>query len=157
MSLSVMPCENPTRTGVLLPLDGTGWFPTGTLTHYVYWANLKAHELAGVASNVNDPGNWFYKLANCLIHEQAPDGHVPASGREDDILATAFALLTLEQVTPEPPPPPEVEGRMTGGGGVLTTAGVRVTHGFELHCDAVKPPNNLQVNWARETGSTSSR
>lgn len=42
------------------------------------------------------------------------------------------------------------EGRMTGGGSVLPKAGtslVRVTHGFELHCDKTNLPNNLQVNW----------
>lgn len=41
------------------------------------------------------------------------------------------------------------QGRMTGGGSVFTTAGVRVTHGFELHCDASNSPNNLQVNWGK--------
>jgi hypothetical protein len=40
-------------------------------------------------------------------------------------------------------------GRMTGGGSVFTAAGQRVTHGFELHCDAGTLPNNLQVNWGR--------
>ena len=35
--------------------------------------------------------------------------------------------------------------RMTGGGSVLQ--GSRVTHGFELHCDAGKGPNNLEINW----------
>ncbi len=38
-------------------------------------------------------------------------------------------------------------GRMTGGGRVATSAGVNVTHGFELHCDAAQTPNNLQINW----------
>ncbi|PYS38656.1 MAG: hypothetical protein DMG14_16825 [Acidobacteria bacterium] len=38
-------------------------------------------------------------------------------------------------------------GRMTGGGSVFTTAGVRVTHGFELHCDRADLPNNLEINW----------
>ena len=41
------------------------------------------------------------------------------------------------------------QGRMTGGGSVFTAAGVRVTHGFELHCDASNGPNNLQVNWGK--------
>lgn len=41
----------------------------------------------------------------------------------------------------------EGTGRMTGGGSVYTRAGVRVTHGFELHCDATVTPNNLQINW----------
>ncbi len=37
---------------------------------------------------------------------------------------------------------------MTGGGSVF--AGVnRVTHGFELHCDELDLPNNLEVNWGR--------
>ncbi len=39
-----------------------------------------------------------------------------------------------------------LQGRMTGGG-VFTSDGLRVTHGFELHCDASQGPNNLQVNW----------
>lgn len=42
-----------------------------------------------------------------------------------------------------------VEGRMTGGGSVFTTAGMRVTHGFALHCDAADVPNKLQVNWGK--------
>jgi hypothetical protein len=42
---------------------------------------------------------------------------------------------------------PIEEGRMTGGGSVFTAAGQRVTHGFELHCDATDAPNNLQVNF----------
>ena len=40
--------------------------------------------------------------------------------------------------------------RWTGGGTINTGAdfpsGVRVTHGFELHCD-LDEPNNLEVNW----------
>jgi len=38
-------------------------------------------------------------------------------------------------------------GRMTGGGSVFTSGKVRVTHGFELHCDHEIGPNNLEVNW----------
>jgi hypothetical protein len=45
-----------------------------------------------------------------------------------------------------------IEGRMTGGGSCITAAtdfpaGVRVTHGFEIHCNANILPNNLQINW----------
>jgi hypothetical protein len=40
-----------------------------------------------------------------------------------------------------------LQGRMTGGGSVFTTTGVRVTHGFELHCDKAVLPNGLEVNW----------
>lgn len=37
-------------------------------------------------------------------------------------------------------------GRMTGGGSKFTVAGVRVTQGFEIHCN-LDPPNNIEVNW----------
>ncbi len=37
------------------------------------------------------------------------------------------------------------EGRMTGGGSVFK-GDMRVTHGFEIHCD-LKKPNNIEVNW----------
>ena len=36
---------------------------------------------------------------------------------------------------------------MTGGGSIFTEDGMRVTHGFELHCDIDIGPNNLEVNW----------
>jgi uncharacterized repeat protein (TIGR01451 family) len=43
--------------------------------------------------------------------------------------------------------PPSTGARITGGGSVFTTAGVRVTHGLELHCDKTDTPNNLEINW----------
>ena len=43
--------------------------------------------------------------------------------------------------------PGNQSGRMTGGGEVLSKRGVKITHGFELRCPAVKGPNRLQVNW----------
>ncbi|MCZ7358032.1 MAG: DUF2341 domain-containing protein [Candidatus Methanoperedens sp.] len=42
--------------------------------------------------------------------------------------------------------PPEINGRMTGGGSVFNGS-MRVTHGFELNCDASTNPNNLEINW----------
>ena len=46
---------------------------------------------------------------------------------------------------------PSIDGRMTGGGSVFygdSASGgrVRVTRGFEIHCDPNQLPNNLQVN-----------
>ncbi|MBI4609188.1 MAG: hypothetical protein HY726_09275 [Candidatus Rokubacteria bacterium] len=58
--------------------------------------------------------------------------------------AAAELIIRAEE---EVPPPPQVEGRMTGGGSVFTDTGMRVTHGFELHCDVNRKPNRLQVNW----------
>ena len=45
------------------------------------------------------------------------------------------------------PYPKALDGRMTGGGHFFPAAGLKVTHGFELHGDADIGPNNLQVNW----------
>lgn len=42
--------------------------------------------------------------------------------------------------------PPEVKGRMTGGGSVFV-GDMRVTHGFQLRCDASDPRQNLEINW----------
>jgi hypothetical protein len=36
---------------------------------------------------------------------------------------------------------------MTGGGSVFTAKGIRVTHGFEIHCDVADVPNRLEINW----------
>ncbi len=38
-------------------------------------------------------------------------------------------------------------GRMAGGGSVFTEAGAHVPHGFELHCNLKRRPNNLEINW----------
>jgi hypothetical protein len=62
-------------------------------------------------------------------------GGLPASF---DWLAAGFAI--------EPETPPGLPGRMTGGGSVFTVDGVRVTRGFQIHCD-LREPNNLEVNW----------
>ena len=44
------------------------------------------------------------------------------------------------------------DGRMTGGGSILPDGdggrnNLRITHGFELHCDPNDVPNNLEVDW----------
>lgn len=62
-------------------------------------------------------------------------GQRPASF---DWLAAGVAL--------EPETPPGECGRMTGGGSVFTVNDVRVTRGFEIHCD-LRKPNNIEVNW----------
>jgi hypothetical protein len=42
--------------------------------------------------------------------------------------------------------PPECNGRFTGGGFQIDAAGLKVTRGFTLHCDALLS-NNFEVNW----------
>ncbi len=48
--------------------------------------------------------------------------------------------------TPTATPTPPIEGRMTGGGSNWMVGDVRVTKGFEIHCD-LRDPNNIEVNW----------
>jgi hypothetical protein len=48
-----------------------------------------------------------------------------------------------------------VDGRMTGGGRL--DEDFKVTHGFELHCDADDVPNNLEINWEEVDGDGSNR
>jgi hypothetical protein len=48
------------------------------------------------------------------------------------------------------------QGRITGGGSIFATINgvpnVRVTHGFELRCDANDPRQSLEINWAGTNG-----
>ena len=53
------------------------------------------------------------------------------------------SLATITE--PPPPPPPACNGRFTGGG-FQVTGDIKVTRGFELHCDALLS-NNFEVNW----------
>ena len=51
-----------------------------------------------------------------------------------------------------PPPGARKAGHITGGGSVFDTNGERVTHGFQLDCNASSnSPANLQVNWNGNT------
>ena len=72
-------------------------------------------------------------------------------------LATGAVLGSFNTGTPyftvkavavkKPPTTVTAGGRMTGGGSIFTANGMRVTHGFELHCDVNQHPNTLEVNW----------
>ena len=42
-------------------------------------------------------------------------------------------------------------GRIGGRGATLTSMNERVTHGFQLNCDAAQTDNTLQVNWGGNT------
>ncbi len=65
--------------------------------------------------------------------------------------ATVIHVATATN-TPVPPTKTPtsatLQGRFTGGGSIFTSAGVRVTHGFELYCSLSQGPNNLEINWA---------
>jgi hypothetical protein len=121
-----------------------GW--QGPPPHYqAAYCMMKGFESLGINTITvgGNPVDWFAEMSTAIVANQSDDGSWPWDLWGDQMLATEWALLTLEKVTP---PPPTVEGRMTGGGSVM---GSKVTHGFELHCDASQGPNNLQVNWGK--------
>lgn len=102
--------------------------------------------------------DWFDEMSTVIVADQQADGSWTGCSAyvwpygdpvyyQPDELCTAWALLTLERVTPIKPI--EIEGRMTGGGNTLLEDGTKVTHGFVLNCNATEKPNNLQVNWGK--------
>ncbi len=73
-----------------------------------------------------------------------PDAHATANG---GLVADDSGALTCT--------PANLQGRMTGGGSIFTGPGnqTRVTHGFELHCDANDKRQSLEINWPGTAGS----
>jgi len=68
----------------------------------------------------------------------------PLLGLEDVIVGEATA--DFEGGNPCAEEPPVVDKRRMTGGGKFAD-GTTMTHGFVLHCNAGRLPNNLQVNW----------
>ncbi len=83
-------------------------------------------------------------------------GAVVASFNTGTPGGTAKGIAVFRPAEVTPPGQEIARGRMTGGGSVFTDSGMRVTHGFELHCDASRKPNNLEINW-HPKGQASSR
>lgn len=80
-----------------------------------------------------------------------------ATGEVRASFNTGTPMFTVKGVAVKRPPGVVVRrGRMTGGGSVFTDLNdtppgngvnnVRITHGFELHCDSTRKPNNLEIN-----------
>ena len=57
------------------------------------------------------------------------------------------AIADFEDGNPCAQKPPFVNKRRMTGGGKFTHGTTTVTHGFVLHCNPARLPNNLQVNW----------
>lgn len=67
------------------------------------------------------------------------------TGVEEVIVGEAIA--DFEGGNPCAQKPPVVNKRRMTGGGKFTDGNTNVTHGFVLHCNVARLPNNLQVNW----------
>jgi hypothetical protein len=116
------------------------------------------------SNNLLDPGEtWrFRSTVNHIVqpgqysNEAVVTGVVPDNTKltaSDDDLNHHFGRLNEPAIDIETfvkgfvPTTPMVEGRMTGGGSAFTVDGMRVTHGFELHCNINIGPNNLEINF----------
>lgn len=120
-------------TSIEITTSGSGT-PTPTVLSNVL-DSLDGEEWDSFTIAVNVPAGDSMLEVQVFSRDDLGTGEMPASF---DWNAAAFALA--------PEDPPLAMGRMTGGGSVFTLDGVRVTHGFQLHCD-LREPNSLQVNW----------
>lgn len=135
-----------------------GWgYSLNPANYQAMFTTMKGLEYAGIdLLDINNDGtpefDWWLNFTDVIVSQEIPS--VPGQGYwtgcywGDQYLCTTWALLTLEKTAP--PAPQIIEGRMTGGGSIFTEKGMRVTHGFELHCNASKAPNNLQINWGKK-------
>lgn len=97
--------------------------------------SIDGDEFDSFTISVEIPQNSTQLTVQALSVDNLGTGLLPASFVW---LAAGFSL--------EPEEPPGDCGRMTGGGSVFTINDVRVTRGFEIHCDR-REPNNIEVNW----------
>ena len=122
--------------------------------------------VAGGDANLNgllDPGEvWLFTSAGIVDHQAvlglygnvatvSAVGFATGSASTDQDASyhsgVFSASINLEKLVQEFVLAENIEGRMTGGGSVFTDDGVRVSHGFELHCNPVIGPNTLQINF----------
>lgn len=97
--------------------------------------SISGEEFDSFVISVDIPAGATSLTVQALSADNLQTGLLPASF---DWLAAGFAL--------EPEVPPGACGRMTGGGSVFTIDDVRVTRGFQIHCD-LREPNNIEINW----------
>jgi hypothetical protein len=132
---------------------------SGTASALLCYSDLTAPATGTVVtvltSTPNDPAS------SCRVDTSFP---VPASvcgtqATVDDLIAADFHLTGADvtsthifndatgHVTATFPACEGIQGRITGGGSMFVGP-LRVTHGFELHCDPEVGPNGLEVNWS---------
>jgi len=90
-------------------------------------------------------------LPDCLAQVDAFVGDVIvsfANGARYSSRLLNFKTVGSGLCTNNPPPGTKV-GRMTGGGSLFHENGMRVTHGFQIRCDADDKRQSLQINWTK--------
>jgi hypothetical protein len=97
--------------------------------------SISGQEWDSFTISVDIPAGSTELTVQAFSRDDLGSGGLPASF---DWLAAGFSI--------ESETSPTIPGRMTGGGSVFTIGDVRVTRGFQIHCD-LREPNNLEVNW----------
>jgi hypothetical protein len=120
-------------TAIEITTSGGGSTDTTVLNNLL--DSISGGEFDNFTISADVPAGATMMTVQAFSRDDLGTGLKPASF---DWLAAAFAL--------EPEVPTAVPGRMTGGGSVFRLDGIRVTRGFEIHCD-LREPNNIQVNW----------
>jgi len=87
------------------PSQDPGWYGTGNNAHYqATFSLMKGLEAQGITTFGSGPINWYDDIADRIVDTQNADGSWPqdlwGSGQ---VLATSWALLTLEKTTETPP------------------------------------------------------
>jgi hypothetical protein len=126
--------------------------PTTPNDQYLAPGNYSVRELV--------PNNWLLKNILCQITDNAPtgDSSVNIVGNPGGPNSTFEPGDDRVSITLGPGDSisctftNELGGRrMTGGGSIFPgndRSGLRITHGFELHCNHLDLPNRLEINWA---------
>ncbi|MGB7531698.1 MAG: hypothetical protein WA977_01800 [Halobacteriota archaeon] len=94
------------------PID-PGWNGTPADYQAMYTA-MKGLEVFGI--DTIDGIDWFEEFSDVIVAQQNPDGSWPSSGfGGNQILGTAWAMLTLQKEVPEigPTPPPTAVPTLT--------------------------------------------
>jgi archaellum component FlaG (FlaF/FlaG flagellin family) len=95
-----------------------------------------------------DPGEtWLYTSAGAYAAALPVGAYVNVARVAATDVVTGATILDDDIANYLVSSPAPDAGRMTGGGSVYTEDGMRVTHGFELHCNVDVGPNNLEVNF----------
>ena len=83
--------------------DDPGW-----RNHYqAMYSLMKGFVAQGIETiDVGGPVDWFDEIADHILANQNPDGSWPSDYWGDQLLATEWALLTLEKIAPPPSVPP---------------------------------------------------
>ena len=140
----------PANSGLAVSLSGILWYGTdGVGDIYKLDTSTDPPTNLGVFSS---PGGRDEDMVCGPLFTKADGSEVETLLSKDAFNDTFAVIEVADGECTSPAEPEEDTRRMTGGGSVFYTVHgskgkVRVTHGFQLHCDAAVDPNNLQVNW----------